>query len=365
MPLHQLKDGRWIVQYVNPDPPPRLKREYFGRGDLAERRARERDRELGGSGSGRKSAPRRSGLAVETLVNGYLAARRGRMEDTTLDRLLYKLAAAILPAFGHLDARSLTPARMDGYVNDRLRQGLRRTTVNGEVTYVKAVLNWALEAGHLKSHPLERYRAPSRDDEPIQPATRAETEALLREAAPHLARALTLSYYTGLRPGRQELFRLRWTDIDWDLKTLHIRSARKHGPPSRTVPIHDGLLEVLRAWNRSDENKAGLIITFRGRPVSSLKTAFATAKKRAGITRRLPLYAFRHAFATNLLAAGADLKATSEILGHTRTDTTTRVYQHTNLTQRRTAVSKLPKLPSDNIGILPESKTQKPVKSNR
>jgi hypothetical protein len=32
MSLHQLKDGRWIVQYPNREPLPRLKREYFGRG---------------------------------------------------------------------------------------------------------------------------------------------------------------------------------------------------------------------------------------------------------------------------------------------------------------------------------------------
>jgi len=39
---------------------------------------------------------------------------------------------------------------------------------------------------------------------------------------------------------------------------------------------------------------------------------------------------------------GADLKATSEIAGRSGTDTTARIYQHTNLTLKRTEINKLP-----------------------
>ena len=56
------------------------------------------------------------------------------------------------------------------------------------------------------------------------------------------------------------------------------------------------------------------------------------------------MYDFRHAFATEILRSGGDLKSASEMLGHTRTDTTTRVYQHTNPEQYRQNIERLPSL---------------------
>ena len=67
----------------------------------------------------------------------------------------------------------------------------------------------------------------------------------------------------------------------------------------------------------------------------------------AGITRRLRPYDFRHKFATYLLQNNADLKSTSEMLGHTRTDTTTRIYQHTSVDRHAAAIKLLPSLKID------------------
>jgi site-specific recombinase XerD len=60
--------------------------------------------------------------------------------------------------------------------------------------------------------------------------------------------------------------------------------------------------------------------------------------------RRLRPYDFRHAFVTRLLAAGGDLKATSQLAGHSRTDTTTRIYQHVDTELYRQTIRKLPEL---------------------
>ena len=67
-------------------------------------------------------------------------------------------------------------------------------------------------------------------------------------------------------------------------------------------------------------------------------------QKKAGITRRLRPYDFRHAFATWVLGEGVDLKSTSEILGHSSAKITTKIYQHTNMAMRREVINKLPVL---------------------
>ena len=85
-----------------------------------------------------------------------------------------------------------------------------------------------------------------------------------------------------------------------------------------------------------------------------LKKSFKKAKEKAKITRRLRMYDFRHAFATQLLRHHADLKSTSQLLGHTRTDTTTRIYQHVDFEMHQDAVSRLPAIDLDIQNVLSE-----------
>lgn len=47
MAVRQLKDGRWIVYYRNPDKPGSIRKEYFGRGTEAKLNAIQRNESLG------------------------------------------------------------------------------------------------------------------------------------------------------------------------------------------------------------------------------------------------------------------------------------------------------------------------------
>jgi len=346
MSVHLLKDGRWIVQYRDPDRAGKYSREYFGRGLEAEANARKRQEAIDVRSYTRRTPAGTSPLFQE-LATGYITARLGVNEPTTLRRLSIVLRASILPEIGRIEAIRLTHHRMDQYVAKRLKTGVRRTTVHREISDIQAILNWAVKREIIKRNPVTGYQSPKRDDAIIQPVTHQEIRMLLDHTPDHVTRALLISYYTGLRPG-QELFQLKWTDIDWDQKTILIRSSRKGGPPFRIVPLHPDFAGILKELDEKDaENEdfsSDYIITFNGRPVKSIRTALARAKKKAGITRRLTPYTFRHTFATRILSGGGDLKATSEILGHSRTDTTTRIYQHTDLAAHRNAIANLPAL---------------------
>ena len=341
MSVHQLKDGRWIVQYRDGA---NYKREYFGRGLEAETKARARNDELAPRPYKKRTQPKKSPL-FEDLANAYLIASRATTEDSTREILQYKLSCTILPELGSLYASRITHYRMDQYVARRLDAGRKKSTIHREITDIQAILNWAAgpDRGYIEINPLAGYKKPPLDDEIIQPVTHAEITRILTRAVEHLIKALIISYYTGLRPGK-ELFGLKWTDMDWDQEMILIRSARKKGPPFRFVPVHRDFLGHLKAWYKNDGQQDVHIIRYNGKPIKSIKRSFAHAKKKAGITRRLRPYDFRHAFATWVLGEGADLKSTSEILGHSSTKITTRVYQHTNMAMRREVINKLPVL---------------------
>jgi integrase len=258
----------------------------------------------------------------------------------------------------------MTPERMDRYVNERLKAKnknggtIKRTTVHRELSDIKAVLNWAVKRRYIAFNHLDKYEMPKRDDETIIYPTVAEIKAILKHAPEHLKRAIKISYYVGLRPGVRELFNMQWHHVDFEAATITVKSAKKGGKfKFRSVPIHPDFLAQLKAWYKADASTDGYIVHYRGKPVKSLKKSFASAKRHAKIKRRIRLYDFRHCFASLLLKNHADLKATSEILGHSRPDTTMKFYQATDTQMHRDAINRLPSI--DNTLIPQESGTIK------
>lgn len=354
MSVHQKPDGRWFCVWLEKG---RQRTRHFGRGPEAEQLAREFDSTFERR-TYRHTTPKPGSISFSDLANAYAESRVGIMEKASLDNWLWKMRGIVYPAIGNLRAMEITPTRLDRYVKERLAtpksakrpdgERIKRTTVHRELSDIRAVLNWGARRRFIPFNPAAAYEMPKRDDEVIVPPTTAEASELIKHAAEHLARAIVLSYYLGIRPGVRELFGITWGDVDMQAGTITIRSARKGGSRMRVIPIHRGLARMLKAWKKADQ-KAGRkpgaeIVHYNGEKVASVKKAFQSAKQRAGITRRMPLYSLRHAFATETLRAHGDLKTISTLLGHTRVDTTTRIYQHLNDDMAREAVNKLPGL---------------------
>ncbi len=343
MGVYQLKDGRWIVQYKEND---KTRREYFGRGPEAEKRARQRQDSLG-LRSYTKRTPQPKTPLFEALAQAYIDRKYIDLPEESFTAMFHKIKSVILPELGHLPITQITAHRLDQYVGRRLKAGRKKTTIHRELSDIQAILNWSVRQGYIMANPVAGYEKPARDDEIIQPVTPAEARKIIKNAPPHLARALYISYYTGLRPGRRELLSLTWERVDFDGNTILVISAKKGGLKYRTVPLHRRLREMLEKWKKEDLARNPVpenIIHWRGQAIKSIKKSFNNAKKHAGIKRKLTPYAFRHAFISAILAKGGDLKSTSEIAGHSRPDTTQRIYQHTNTKLHRASINKLPDL---------------------
>lgn len=338
MSVHQLKDGRWIVQHQKGKDPerPNANKKYFGRGAEAERAARDFDSELH---TGRHRATPQSPRFVD-LANEYLTAKKLTMTPVNWDLTVDKMRLVILPIIGQMMAHELTPKQIDNYAATRSGDGVKRTTIHREISDIRAVLRWSVKRRLLAANPMDGYEMPKRDDARLSPPTDSEFRAILGKAAAHLQRAMLIAHHTGLRPGKEELLCLRWEAVDFVGRTLMVISAQKGGMPRRMVPLNDEIFAHLLAWfAQDDENGNGYIVHYHGRRVDCLKTAWKAAKRRAKVLRRMRLYDIRHAFATQLLAGGANLKAVSEILGHASPDMTMRIYQHVSDDLRRQAVN--------------------------
>ena len=319
---------------------------YFGKGVEAEKAAVEYNASLQVSGKVRtyKKRSKTFGPTFTELSEAYLKAKAATLPTVSIRNMGYKFEKVILPLLGHRKAMKFTPDILDRYVVKRSKD-VKMTTVHRELSEVQAVLNWSVKRRLISNNPVAGYEKPKRDDEIIRPPSSSEVKAILANAPDHLKRALTISYFTGLRPGNAELFRLKWSDVDLDGGFIHIVSARKGGIRERSVPLHPGFKKSLEKWHKADGGKGHLVHYGKKRkPIKSIKTTWKRTKEKAGITRRLRPYDMRHAFATNMLAAGGDLKSTSELLGHTRPDTTVRIYQHVDKVMHRQNIDLLPDL---------------------
>lgn len=339
MSVHQTTDGRWyVVIPASPDRP--RKKEYFGRGPDGELAAHARNHELG---LGKRVGGAASEPLFVELADDYLVHHGVDMRPSSKADCAYKLEAHIIPAMGHLPGSKIGPSVLDGYVMERATTGRKMTTIHRELSIIRAILRWAMSRRRIAANGMDGYRMPTRDDTIIAPPTSAELAALYQHAAPHLRRALLLAFFTGMRPGGSELFALRWDHVDMISGSIFVESAKKGGMRSRVVPIATALAEQMQQWIAQDKKLGplGWVVHYKGQQVGSIKTAWTRAKDRAGITRKLRPYDLRHMCATQMLAAGADLKSVSEILGHASPDLTLKTYQHTMTAQRIAAVAAL------------------------
>jgi len=148
---------------------------------------------------------------------------------------------------------------------------------------------------------------------------------------------------------KTELLSQTWDMVDLEGGTILMMSSRKDSRESRLIPLNADFKRFLKQSKAEDGDKIRYLITWRGKPVKRIVGAFKRAKRKAKIdpNRKLPPYAFRHAFVTAALNAGGDLKGVSEMAGHSRTETTTRIYQHTNINLHRGIVENLPLISTD------------------
>lgn len=359
--VHQTKDGRWFCTYRLEG---RQKFEYFGRGDLARYRARQRDEEILRE---RGKLHIAGGMFIAELLQAY--HREHYVEASTRSSDYYRITAHLLPALGTIQAEALSTQRLHAYVNERIEEGVSRPAAAREVSILKAAYQWGRTQNPalVMTNPIQAFTVPKSKvaAKPTAPMTQGELEALLRVAPPWLSRALLLVWYCGMRPGG-EVTRILWSDVLLETSEIRVESARKGGPAVRYVPIHEALAPLLDRWRQTDlvtiqetngnlRDPSGMltsipVVHYLLKPVGSLKRSWATAKKRAGITRRLRLYDIRHAWFTNALRAGGDLKAVSEVGGHSRPDTTLRIYDHVTQDRHRQAVAKIPAIHLPNFG---------------
>jgi integrase len=249
------------------------------------------------------------------------------------------LANHILPKWGTVCLQDVRTVDVELWLNSlRFAPGTRSKIRN----IMSAVFNHAIRQEWMDRNPITKVRTSAkrlREPDVLSPVELASLLAQLdlRERA-----MVILAGSTGLR--RSELVALTWCDIDLELMQVNVRRScvRNHFGDTKTeasrkpVPLHPSVIECLEVWRKesqynSDDDFLFPSIRLGGKqplsPDTLLKKVIRPALLRAGIKdKTIGWHSFRHSLATNLRAAGVDLKTAQELLRHANSRITLDIY---------------------------------------
>jgi len=188
-----------------------------------------------------------------------------------------------------------------------------------------------------------------------------EVARLIESAITSYHRVILMTLYgTGLR--REELCRLKVTDIDSQRMVVHVRQGK--GNKDRDVTLSARLLEVLRAYWKWRKPKTYLFPSlYRKQPEQPIDSktvwyAVREAARRAGIKKKVSPHLLRHSWATHLLERGTDLKTIQVLLGHVDLEATT-IYLHLSQRHMQALNNPIDALPISGLGAKPTLRPRK------
>jgi integrase len=221
------------------------------------------------------------------LITRYKAAASSRVKPQTMAAYAQGFKG-LLVHFGKdraLDTINQTDA--EEWQTSMGDTGLALATRAKRMGVAKSLFNAAVRWGVVPSSPFAGLRSGSQVNKGrMHYISPADTARLIHAAPSHGWRCIiALARFGGLRCP-SELLDLRWTDIDWDRRSLLVRSpktAHHADGAERVVPIVGELLAVLEAAFEAAPDGAVLVVDRSLSRGSNLRTELGRIVARAGL----------------------------------------------------------------------------------
>lgn len=266
------------------------------------------------------------------VAEDYLA-ERASLKYSTLRGYREVLKNYLLPTFGKMELSDITEedvARFQADVSKNV-SAVRTNNIMGLLRYIMKV---CLRRKLIAENPTVGVRPLTEKQPDIDPLTKEELDLALSKIVPHYRPLFTCLAWTGARPN--ELFALRWKDIDFNRGEIRINKGRVRGSEdlpktassSRIVPM----LKIVRVAldemkQERTANLDGYVFTTKsGQPIDKhLDHVWRSALRKAGLRHR-PSYQLRHTFASLCLQNGVAPGWLANVLGHSTLQTTFKHY---------------------------------------
>lgn len=219
----------------------------------------------------------------------------------------------LLPAFGNKEPHELI--RLD---IDRLRLKLLKTLKPQTVKHILGLLKRIIHYGaarqlcrnldfEIEAVKVDNLKTEDLTSEQLQRLLTAIDNSTDIEAA----NIMRLALFTGMRRG--EMFKLKWSDIDFQRGFISIRNPK--GGVSQKIPLNEQARSVLE---NHPETSEFVFVRPDGEPFTDIRRRVNPIKQAAGIPADFrTLHGLRHTYASMLASSGqVDMYTLQKLLTH-------------------------------------------------
>ncbi|WP_100408426.1 site-specific integrase [Bacillus solitudinis] len=315
-------------------------------------------------------------LKFKSFITQWFNAKKIKLKPSTINNYEDQLHYNILPYLGEVKTKEINEEIIQNYITTlHTERGLAPATIRSAYGMVVEVLKRAIKKRIITEDFLSDISLP-REVKRIRVWTEDDIYTFLE--APKRILNLTrhyigfvISVQTGMRMG--ELLGLRWKDIDFENKIIHIRQtlARnnddsfdfsdegKTASAIRSIYVSQTLITELKKHKSLIDNEImingnsylnyDLVICTRiGNWVhpNNFRRAFKVTINQLDVPK-IRLHDLRHSHATFLLSKQVNPKIIQERLGHKNVNITLNTYSHALPSLQREAISKFDDLFTD------------------
>ena len=138
-------------------------------------------------------------------------------------------------------------------------------------------------------------------------------------------------FYLGTGCRKSEALSIRWSDIDFSGKRIHVRGSKTENA-DRYIPLFPEVERLIASLDKSSEFLFPIT-------ENTIKCNFKRLKRQHGLSFRI--HDLRHTFATRCLEAGISINTVQLWLGHSKASTTADIYTHVQSAFEKEEIKKL------------------------
>lgn len=243
----------------------------------------------------------------------------------------------LLKSFGGKRLSEIHPFLIEKHKQRRLAAGAK-VAVNRELACLKALFNRMIDWRKFQGvNPVRSVKMLRESKGRVRYLDGDEERRLLEALDEPLRTVVVIGVHAGLRI-QSEALTLRKEYADLKQGLLTVQAAYAKSGEMRMVPLNSVLREALKRVMEKGDSEY-VFSKVNGSPYRSIRTAFETACRRAGLSGLSP-HVLRHTFASRLAMAGVDLRTIQE-LGGWKTLKMVERYSHLSPSHKQEAVEKI------------------------
>jgi integrase len=299
-------------------------------------------------------------MKVSEFLDLWLATR-GSIKPETRRNYETAIKNWISPHIGKFLVSAIRPATIENLYQKLDDAGFKAGTTNVVHAVLSKAFSDAVRLGELPVNPMDRVQKLTRKSVASKYIPKNDEIRIYAEATknPFTHARIEIGLVMGLRPG--EVLGLKWSDIDWNQKTLTIErqvqrvkskglvfQTSKTGK-IRTLHLSDAQVEILLIHRYDQDSKKGAWIededllfpnsVGKKQDPKADHKAWKALLKTAGVKADYTRYQMRKTAFTNLSASGVDVRTIMEISGHSQASTLLASYVHATSESVKNALS--------------------------